>query len=207
MRVNSNHIIRGSTVTLVPYLPHHVPTYHKWMLDPFLLEMTASEPLSLAEEHEMQLSWARDETKLTFIILSTQMDGKANDSPELEAERLGGMVGDVNLYFNDFEDAMGMPEIECMIAEPGMRRKGAGEEALRLIMNYSVQKIPSIHTFVAKIGLKNLASRSLFTQKLGFKEIKIVEAFEEVTMEKAVTKNDFDGIPLVIEDYDAAVKQ
>ncbi|ORY48502.1 N-acetyltransferase 9-like protein [Rhizoclosmatium globosum] len=205
MKVNSNHIVYGKTVVLVPYKTHHVDTYHKWMMDPFLLEMTASEPLSIEEEHEMQQSWAVDETKLTFIVLSKDMDGKLNGSPAAEAA-LGGMIGDVNLYFTDFEDPIGKPEIEVMIAEPSMRRKGAGLEALQLIMQYAMQNVPGIHTFVSKISLKNEPSRTLFTQKLGYKEVKIVEAFEEVTLERAVSAAEFHG-KLEIQEYNQIIKE
>lgn len=34
--------------------------YHEWMKDPQLQEQTASEPLSLKEEFEMQTSWHLD---------------------------------------------------------------------------------------------------------------------------------------------------
>jgi hypothetical protein len=61
--------VLGTKVILVPYLEIHVPRYHQWMKSSFLLETTASEPLSLEEEHKMQASWRKDEDKLTFIIL------------------------------------------------------------------------------------------------------------------------------------------
>lgn len=40
-----------------------------WMLDPWVREMTASEPLSLDEEYTMQRSWALDSDKRTFIVI------------------------------------------------------------------------------------------------------------------------------------------
>lgn len=50
----------GKKVILVPYMKEHVPKYHEWMQDPFLLEATGSEPLTLEQEYEMQLSWTQD---------------------------------------------------------------------------------------------------------------------------------------------------
>ncbi|KAI8620467.1 GNAT domain-containing protein [Chytriomyces sp. MP71] len=203
MKLNSSTVVTGNKVVLVPYLRHHVDTYHMWMTDPFLLEMTASEPLSMDDEYEMQASWAIDETKLTFIVLSKLLE-RDNGSPPVETTNYGRMIGDVNLYFTDFEDPFGKPEIECMIAEPTMRRRGLGLEALKLIMQYASQHIPTIHTFVAKISLKNDASRTLFTQKLGFVEVSVSEVFGEVTMEKKVAAADYAELPPIsITSYDA----
>jgi hypothetical protein len=69
MRINQNCIIAGSKVALVPYQKTHVENYHEWMKDPWLQEMTASEPLSIDEEYEMQRSWHADPDKCTFILL------------------------------------------------------------------------------------------------------------------------------------------
>ncbi|KAK9760697.1 hypothetical protein K7432_014998 [Basidiobolus ranarum] len=61
MRKNENLVIVGNTVVLVPYKQEHVERYHEWMKSPFLQEMTASEPLSLEEEYEMQRTWHTDD--------------------------------------------------------------------------------------------------------------------------------------------------
>ena len=52
--------LEGEKVILVPYMKEHVPKYHQWMQDPFLLETTASEPLTLEQEYQMHLSWCQD---------------------------------------------------------------------------------------------------------------------------------------------------
>lgn len=52
--------LEGEKVLLVPYMEAHVPKYHSWMQDPSLLQATGSEPLTLDQEYQMQLSWSRD---------------------------------------------------------------------------------------------------------------------------------------------------
>ena len=62
MLQNQNTILssQSHSIFLVPYRKEHVPIYHEWMKDPYLLAMTASEPLSLQEEYEMQNKWTFD---------------------------------------------------------------------------------------------------------------------------------------------------
>ena len=69
MRLNENVVVVGSKVVLVPYKKHHVVKYNSWMQKKELQELTASEPLTLEQEYEMQTSWHLDDKKLTFIIL------------------------------------------------------------------------------------------------------------------------------------------
>ena len=88
MRANERLEIHGPRCTLVPYRPEHVTKYHGWMQSPELLavpppphtaplpphpptragQATASEPLTLEAEYEMQQSWHEDADKCTFII-------------------------------------------------------------------------------------------------------------------------------------------
>ncbi|KAI8823090.1 GNAT domain-containing protein [Fimicolochytrium jonesii] len=175
MKANSNTVLTVENTVLVPYKSEHVPIYHEWMKDPFLQEMTASEPLSIEEEYEMQKSWAVDEAKCTFIIVS----------PDFESNRVGrsatfgGMIGDVNLYWNDHDDPHSA-EIEVMIAESSARSTGHGKRALLGMMSYATTELETT-SFVAKISQSNDASIGLFT-KLGFEVQSVSEVFKEVTM-------------------------
>ena len=60
--------------------------------DPEILALTKSEPLTLAEEYDMQQTWVEDPSKLCFILLD-----RTQGQP-------GAMAGDANLYWNDHED-------------------------------------------------------------------------------------------------------
>jgi RimJ/RimL family protein N-acetyltransferase len=167
MRDNCNISIRGNQVVLVPYQRKFVSKYHVWMQDPQLLLMTASEPLTIEEEYAMQRSWKDDADKCTFIVLSNCSSSRASrrfdDSSEEEAsvtDEIRSMVGDVNLFLNDPEDRT-VAEIDVMIADPGSRRQGLGEETVSLMMGYGADRL-GVRLFVAKIHETNAASLHLF---------------------------------------------
>ncbi|KAI0716188.1 acyl-CoA N-acyltransferase [Cerioporus squamosus] len=190
MRANEKTVIVHPDVILVPYRAEHVAKYHEWMSDEELRELTASEPLTLEEEYEMQRKWQQDEDKLTFILLSGDslppLDGDVV-APELLAGQR--MIGDVNLFMKgvpaddeDFE-----VEAEIMIAEPAYRRRGVACTALQLMLSYATDPsspsplpVPK-ERLVARIGEKNEASIRLF-EKLGFTVTKRVAVFEEVEL-------------------------
>ncbi|GIL81992.1 hypothetical protein Vretimale_1554 [Volvox reticuliferus] len=188
MRINSNTCVLGKSVILVPYRAEHVPRYHEWMRDPHLQQTTASEPLTMDEEYEMQRSWAEDEDKLTFIVLDRSLPDTSGTG-----SHGGAMAGDVNLFFTlggEEEEAAGgrqSAEIEVMIAELASRGKGLAKEALRLLMAYATREL-GVKRYVAKIHEVNQPSRSLF-EGLGFTEFRRVPVFGEVHYELQVSKS------------------
>ena len=113
------------------------------MQDADLQAATASEPLSMTEEYDMQRSWRTDNDKLTFIVCQSRepestsqtVQGGRDDSPER-------MIGDINLFLfepeddDDEEHNSNSPsnalvgEIELMIARKDLHRQGYGRAAL-----------------------------------------------------------------------------
>jgi RimJ/RimL family protein N-acetyltransferase len=197
MRQNYEKCILGDRCVLVPYRKEHVDRYHKWMLDPDLLESTCSESLSIEEEYEMQESWRDDATKCTFIILDRdRVDGLPDHGKESYILRnLPAMVGDVNLFLSDMEqtedstpetDDLSIPlgrqaELDIMIAEKQARGKGIGSEACRMMMWYGAVEL-GLKRFFCKINEDNVASLSLF-MKLGFLQCAYAKCFKQVEVE------------------------
>ncbi|CAI5716412.1 unnamed protein product [Peronospora effusa] len=185
MKANAGIVITGQRVTLVPYEKEHVSKYHNWMKNPWLQEMTASEPLSIEDELEMQKSWRDDDKKCTFIVLANAEGDGRPEASYIDENALDRMAGDVNLFFNDHEDPHAC-EVEIMIAEEKYRRNGFAEEAVKLMMAYATSKL-KVNRFFCKIIETNSASLQLF-EKLGYVKYNYVPAFNQVEME-LITKD------------------
>ncbi|XP_061472077.1 alpha/beta-tubulin-N-acetyltransferase 9 isoform X3 [Rhineura floridana] len=181
MKTNQNSVLQGKRVTLVPYTSAHVPRYHEWMKSEELQRLTASEPLSLEQEYEMQCSWREDADKCTFIVLDTDKWSKQTITEE------DCMVGDVNLFLTDSEDPT-LGEIEIMIAEASYRGRGFGKEATLIMMLYGMTHL-GLTTFEAKIGLENETSIGMF-KKIHFKEVGVNVIFHEVTLRLVVDEQE-----------------
>ncbi|XP_077107614.1 alpha/beta-tubulin-N-acetyltransferase 9 isoform X1 [Ranitomeya variabilis] len=200
MRVNEDTVLRGQRVLLVPYDPHHVPRYHEWMKSEELQKLTASEPLTLDQEHDMQRSWREDSDKCTFIILDREQWDQG--CPEDQC-----MVGDVNLFLLVLINPS-LAEIEIMIAEPKFRRRGFGEESVRLMLYYGATTL-GISTFQAKIGEENVTSIRLFN-RLHFSTVSYSSIFQEMTLQWEVSETErqwlLDSLHVTVESY-RAMKQ
>ncbi|XP_076325372.1 microtubule-associated Nat9 isoform X2 [Tachypleus tridentatus] len=154
--------------------------YHQWMKDQKLQELTASEPLTLEQEYEMQQSWLEDDDKCTFIVL---------DKKDMEQKsEVDSMIGDVNLFLNNPEN-LKQGEVEIMIAEEHKRGQGKGKEALLFMLRYGVEQL-QVTSFIAKVKMKNLPSKNMF-EKIGFKEVSQSDIFEELTLQLVVTEEWF----------------
>ena len=167
----NRHII-GNKVIFVAYDVCHVPKYHEWMKSPSLQYLTASEPLTLAEEFDMQRKWVNDTNKCTFIVLDKQKFEATNDE-------VNSMIGDTNVYFSN-ENDLSVGEIELMIAEKNERGKGKGKEVLALMMRFAHDVI-GVKIFEAKIKMDNASSLRLFAS-FHFVETEKSPIFNEITM-------------------------
>lgn len=169
----------SSRVILVPYERHLVPTYNRWMQDTNLQYLTGSEPLTLEAEFEMHESWCKDCNKCTFIVLErSKYEALANTVHDEEERQIESMIGDVNFYINQAENALA--EIEIMIAVASQRQRGFGRAAALAMMKFAHQ-IVGINQFEAKIKYNNVASQNLFVNVFGFVEISRSDVFEEIT--------------------------
>jgi len=175
MKDNWNVKVIGKKVVLVAYKEKFVPKYHGFMSDPAMLELTASEPLTLEVEYEMQKTWYNDPKKLTFIILSKEQQSCGSTSDEEKRSNdveIDCMAGDINLFLHDNDDPYNA-EVDIMIGEPSYRNKGLATEALNLIMHFGIHKL-QIKRFFAKISETNDPSIRLF-ERMGFERINYSE--------------------------------
>jgi RimJ/RimL family protein N-acetyltransferase len=160
MRENYSISLIGKLIQLVPYRKKFVERYHRWMQSPELLELTASEPLSIEEEYEMQQTWRDDKNKCTFIVLTTNENGSDESGSFCEDEDIKRMIGDVNIFLSCDDEGRKCAEIDVMIAEPLYRREGCGREAILLMLWYALRL--DVERVFAKINSSNTASMHLF---------------------------------------------
>lgn len=110
---------------------------------------------------------------------SIACSGYTNFQPKVSHFRIifqiASMVGDVNIFINDSTG-----ELTTMIAESKWRRKGLGEEAVRIMLWFAFQVI-GLRVFEVKISKDNVNSLKLF-QKIGFTMTSQCSKFHEYTL-------------------------
>ncbi|KAF2666039.1 hypothetical protein BT63DRAFT_442363 [Microthyrium microscopicum] len=218
MYLNAQTTISHSHVKLIPYLPQHVKTYHSWMQNEQLRQLTASDLLSYEEELSNCHSWRTDNTKLTFLSANVA-------SRDKRAE----LLGDINLFLSteepDDDDVGGetvVGEINMMIASSSTRGQGHGTRVLAMFVWWvgaqreavvkeylgETDGNQKLEVLVAKIDGGNVTSIGLFG-KLGFTKVREeVNYFGEVEMrvrlDKAVkiARSLLGGTEPVVEIYD-----
>ncbi|GAA6035186.1 hypothetical protein JCM8097_006409 [Rhodosporidiobolus ruineniae] len=203
MRLNEATTLVNDRVVLRPYRRWHVPRYNEWMSSEEMRELTASEPLTLDEEYDMQRSWRLDEDKLTFIV---HLRSPAAPSPSTEPSAFlashndaSTMIGDVNLFLHDVSPPSSpsssspppapstltrRAEMEIMFPPSSLfpPRSGLASLTLQTFLSYARRALSlPPRAFFARIGFANEASIGLF-KKLGFVEGKRVEVFREVEL-------------------------
>lgn len=216
MPANIGIAISTTSILLVPYESSHVPTYHEWMQEPAIQEATASEPLSIDEEYEMQQSWRQDHDKLTFIAClpipshpNTNPDAPPSEGTKIQAGAHDGperMIGDVNLFLSQSdEDEEGcIGELELMIAPLSARRRGYGRATIIMFLHYIQTHLLSILSeYKSKLGSGVEKMRHLQLRvKIGSRNNKSIALFESLGfMKVAESPNYFGEFELVLEGF------
>ena len=152
------------------------------MKDEDLREATASDPLTIEEEHAMQQSWRTDHDKLTFIVcLPIDQSSVVKSVAASVGDADERMIGDVNVFFyllEDDEDTKNglngslstdgnhsdasqsvVGELELMIAETTQQGRGYGRATLLAMMYYVLWNWPSIAEEFGRGGYGCRASR------------------------------------------------
>lgn len=105
---------------------------------------------------------------------------------------IDSIVGDVNLFFNDYNSDKSC-EVNVMVAEISQRRKGIAKEAIVLLMQYGINQL-AVERFYCKIHETNEASLQLF-KCLGYREVNYVNAFQEFELEFLVDRDLHETLP------------
>jgi RimJ/RimL family protein N-acetyltransferase len=186
------------------------PKYQKLTIIQELQKATASEPLSLAAEYEMQKSWRKDADKLTFIAclptdITSKEDSSKHETIATVDDAPDRMIGDVNLFLfeenDDSEDIRDetvniIGEIEIMIARKDLQGRGYGNAVLLNFIWYIVTNTTAILTeFVTSLGKQEKVGYALkyLRVKIDVGNERSIKLFEKVGFRKVSEKPNYFG--------------
>lgn len=176
------------------------------MKDPEIQTLTASEPLSIEEEYDMQASWRSDHDKLTFIACLPLSPGSTTENENILSGKDDSperMLGDVNLFLSpadeDEEGCIG--ELELMIAPTSFRRKGFGRAAILTFLTYIERNLDDIlDEYRKESGGKAKMKLLMLRVKIGGKNEKSIGLFESIGFVRTSEgENYFGEVELVFE--------
>ncbi len=112
---------------------------------------------------------------MIFLVADLHPPTVLTDSPSYIPSG-STLVGDINLFLNKESEAPSdaytkVAEINVMIAEPSGRRRGLGQEACKMMMQFGHEKY-GIQVYIAKISKHNEASIRMFKDKLGYRMVR-----------------------------------
>ncbi|RFU34626.1 hypothetical protein B7463_g1701, partial [Scytalidium lignicola] len=173
-------------------------------------EATASEPLSLEEEYQMQHSWRTDHDKLTFIACvppPSDASNVENLAPAIfpgVADAPERMIGDVNLFLSpadeDEEGCIG--ELELMIAPTSIRRQGYGRATILTFIYYLKTHLEEILTEYKQGKSQDKMSLLQLKVKVGSSNEKSIQLFESIGFIKVYqSPNYFGEFELILEEF------
>jgi RimJ/RimL family protein N-acetyltransferase len=162
------------------------------MQDVDLQAATASEPLTMEEEYDMQRSWRTDNDKLTFIVCqSRESTGDSQIVKGGDDDRPERMIGDINLFLFELEDDEDelpvtetsnalVGEIELMIALKDLQRQGYGRAALLSFTSYVLDSWTKIAAEYSGTALGNQKPLAYLRVKINQSNARSIALFQSM---------------------------
>lgn len=176
-----------------------------------LREATASDPLTLEEEYEMQQSWRIDTDKLTFIACLPPVKQNGGIIVGGNEDASDRMIGDVNLFLSIDEDSEQMTngstdgrpqsqligELELMVARKDLHSQGFGREMILAMLQYVMLFSDAIcNEFTSGMsGIRGSSNVSLeiLSVKIAATNDRSIRLFESLGFSKSSPKPNYFG--------------
>lgn len=146
--------LEGKLVKLGPFTTNHVSTYHEWLNNSYIQDMTGTDKgLTFKKVAKMRDEIEEADDMAHYLIFDKET---------------GKPIGDTDLRDIKLGKRVKKAESAVMIAEPEFRKKGYATEALNLILDYGFKNF-GLNKVTAPVFYFNEPSIALY-KKLGFEE-------------------------------------